>query len=131
MCFRPIGLAGTPGLNLDLTLTVTDPVATNTSSTSHKALVLPKGEGRHYLSIAAELTDKGESYNVVYHFSPKMSNTSICYYMEGRHMLLYLDQSEKHGWATQSKLVKAAFISGYTFNSLKHVLTQPGVKLDD
>ncbi|KIK75384.1 hypothetical protein PAXRUDRAFT_173013, partial [Paxillus rubicundulus Ve08.2h10] len=69
--------------------------------------------------------------NVVYHFSPKTSNTSLHYHMEGRHMLTCLDQAEEHGWAIQSKLVKGAFMSGYTFKSIKHVLTQPGVKLDN
>ncbi|KIK77451.1 hypothetical protein PAXRUDRAFT_166807, partial [Paxillus rubicundulus Ve08.2h10] len=63
--------------------------------------------------------------NVVYHFSPKTSNTNLCYHMEGRHTLLYLDQAKKHGWAIQSKLLKAVF------KSLKCVLTQPGVKLDN
>ncbi|KIK80921.1 hypothetical protein PAXRUDRAFT_15527 [Paxillus rubicundulus Ve08.2h10] len=119
--------------------TVTDPLTTNTSSTSHKAVDIEfffQKEKENTIckpckSIAAELADKGESYNVVYHFSPKMSNTSLHYHMEGRHTLLYLDQAKKHGWAIQSKLVKAVFMSGYTFKSLKHVLTQPGVKLDD
>ncbi|KAF9228989.1 hypothetical protein BS17DRAFT_763620 [Gyrodon lividus] len=60
-----------------------------------------------------------------------MSNTTLCYHMEVRHMLLYLEQAKKHRWAIKAKSMKTVFMSGYTFNTLKHVLTQPGVKLDN
>ncbi|KAF9222872.1 hypothetical protein BS17DRAFT_818188 [Gyrodon lividus] len=94
--------------------TVTDPLTTNTSSTSHKALDVEfffQKEKEITIckpckSIVAELAEKGESYNVQYHFSPKMSNTTLRYHMEAKSM----------------KTV---------FKSLKRVVTQPGVKLDD
>ena len=85
----------------------------------------------NHRSTAAELAAKGDSYNIQYHFSPRMSNTPLRYHIEVRHALLYLEQAEKHVWVVGVKFSKAAFTSGYTFKTLKHVLTQPGVKLDD
>ena len=81
-------------------------------------------------SIATELVARGDSYNIQYHFSRKTLNTPLRHHIEVRHVLPYLEQAEKQGWAIKLKSIKATFISGYTFKTLKHVLTQPGVKLD-
>lgn len=85
----------------------------------------------NHRSTTAELAAKGDSYNIQYHFSPRMSNTPLCHHIKVRHALFYLEQAEKHGWVVGVKFAKAAFTSGYTFKTLRHVLTQPGVKLDD
>ena len=52
------------------------------------------------------------------------------HHIEVRHALPYLEQAEKQGWTIKLKSVKAVFVSGYMFKTLKHVLTQPRVKLD-
>lgn len=82
-------------------------------------------------SIAAELAAQGQTYNIQYYFSPKTSNTPLRYHVEIRHALIYLEQAEQHGWVIRVKFAKAAFTSGYTFNTLKRAISQPGVKLDD
>ena len=80
-------------------------------------------------SFAAELAANGQPYNVQYYFSWKTSNTPLRHHIEVRHALFYLEQAEKHGWAINVKFANAAFGSGYTFKTLKQVITQPGVKL--
>ncbi|KIK78475.1 hypothetical protein PAXRUDRAFT_163920 [Paxillus rubicundulus Ve08.2h10] len=79
---------------------------------------------------ASELAAQGNSYNIQYHFSLKTSNTLLRHHVEVQHALLYLEQAEKYGWVIMIKFAKSAFASGYTFKTLRHVLTQPGVKLD-
>lgn len=84
----------------------------------------------NHRSIAAALTAKGSTYNVQFYFSPKTSNTPLRHHVEVRHALLYLEQAELHRWVIGVKFAKNAFAVGYTFKTLKHVISQPGVKLD-
>ncbi|KAG6373984.1 hypothetical protein JVT61DRAFT_4616 [Boletus reticuloceps] len=115
-----------------------DPLATNVSSTSNKAFNIEyffRKETEDTICtvcerIATEFAAQGSAYNVQYHFSPKTSNTPLHHHIEVRHAFLYLEQVEKNGWAIRAKFTKSAFTSGYTFKTLKHVLSQVGVKLD-
>ena len=77
-----------------------------------------------------KLVARGDLYNIWYHFSRKTSNTPLRHHIKIRHALPYLEQAEKQGWAIKLKSIKAMFVFGYMFKTLKHVLTQPEVKLD-
>lgn len=41
-----------------------------------------------------------------------------------------MNKLEEEGWRVQSTLLKAAFMSGYTFKTLREVLSRPNATLD-
>jgi len=47
------------------------------------------------------------------------------------HTLPYVIQLQEQGWLVQSKLLKAAFSLGYTYNSLKAALALPNSTIDN
>lgn len=47
-----------------------------------------------------------------------------------KHTLLYLSKLDKEGWRVLSPLLKGAFHSGYTFQTLREVLSRPNVTID-
>ncbi|KAG6379804.1 hypothetical protein JVT61DRAFT_10349 [Boletus reticuloceps] len=57
---------------------------------------------------------------------PKTANGPLWIQLESKHMLAYLEMLEKEHWLMQSKLLKAAFSTGYMFNTLRGVLSKPG-----
>ncbi|KAF8833834.1 hypothetical protein BDN67DRAFT_1017135 [Paxillus ammoniavirescens] len=75
--------------------TVTDPLATNTSSTSHKALDVEfffrKEKENTIYQLRLNSQKKGSLIMFSIIFSPKTSNTTLHYHMEIRHTLLYLE----------------------------------------
>ena len=46
-------------------------------------------------------------------------------------MLAYLEMLKKNHWTVQSKLLKTPFSSGYSFNSLRAVLSKPRVTISN
>ncbi|KAI6013854.1 hypothetical protein EDC04DRAFT_2609172 [Pisolithus marmoratus] len=65
------------------------------------------------------------------YFSGKTSNTMLHNHLESVHTLLYINKLEEEGWLVQSKLLKATFSSGYTFNTLRAALALPDVTIDN
>lgn len=51
--------------------------------------------------------------------------------MEANHALVYLEALEERGWLVQTPLFKAAFSSGFTFKTLKVVLADPKVTIQN
>ena len=78
-----------------------------------------------------ESTQHGQSAQHRCTFSTKTSNGPLRSHLKMRHTLAYLEMLQKNGWHMQSKLLKAAFSSGYSFNTLRAVLSKPGVTISD
>ena len=47
------------------------------------------------------------------------------------HTLQYVIQLQEQGWLVQTKLLKVAFSGGYTYNSLKAMLTLRNIEIDN
>ncbi|KAI6098647.1 hypothetical protein EDD16DRAFT_1718454 [Pisolithus croceorrhizus] len=52
------------------------------------------------------------------YFSWKTSSTMLCAHLESKNTLLYVIKLEEEGWQVQLALLKAAFSSGYSYNTL-------------
>ncbi|KIM61340.1 hypothetical protein SCLCIDRAFT_122229, partial [Scleroderma citrinum Foug A] len=63
-------------------------------------------------------------------FSPNTSTTLLCNHLESIHTLQYMVQLQEQGWVVQTKLLKAAFSGGYTYDSLKATLVLPNMTID-
>jgi len=71
--------------------------------------------------------DEGNNYP----FSPKTSNTTLHQHLESKHALLYLSMLEEQRWPAQSTLIKAAITSRYTYKTLRAVLGDLEVTLNN
>lgn len=63
-------------------------------------------------------------------FSVKTANGPLRYHLEVRHTLVYLEMLEKNRWNVQSKLLKAAFSAGHSYNSLRLALSNPEITIN-
>jgi len=62
-------------------------------------------------------------------FSAKTATAPLRGHLELKHPLVYLEMLERNGWHMQSKLFKAAFSSGYLFNTPRATLSKPGANI--
>lgn len=84
-------------------------------------------------SLAAQSNSGGDGplTSVKSCFGPKCLNTTLHVHLESKHMVLYVTKLEEEGWQVRSPLLRAAFLVGHSYSTLKAALAHPNVMINN
>ncbi|KIM52694.1 hypothetical protein SCLCIDRAFT_140556, partial [Scleroderma citrinum Foug A] len=64
-----------------------------------------------------------------WHYGRKTGNGALCNHIHNHHLSLYLDETEKNGWAVLINPICNALTNGHMIVTLHEALQKPGVTL--